>query len=193
MNFYGRLLSKYPFTTQCISTGFLFGVGDVIAQKGIERCVEFDYQRTLKLCTFGTILSGPAMVLWYRLLAGRVRFGNPTNAVLARVALDQLLFAPTFLAIFYLYNGVADTAGDSVDFTEIKERMNNSYLDTLKTNWLIWPVVQLGNFRLVPLNYQSLVVNTVALGWNSYLSVQNNKTKKSTKRFINAGKFPKVD
>jgi protein Mpv17 len=183
MNFYARLLSKYPFATQCISTGFLFGVGDVIAQKGIERSYEYDFRRTLKLCTFGTVISGPSMVLWYRILAGRVRFQNPTITTVARVCLDQLLFAPTFLAIFYLYNGIADTVGDTVDWGEIRERMDNSFLDTLKTNWMIWPLVQLGNFRLVPLNYQSLVVNTIALGWNSFLSAQANKAKKSTKKF----------
>jgi protein Mpv17 len=191
MNFYARLLSKYPFTTQCISTGFLFGVGDLIAQKGIERSHEYDFRRTFKLCTFGTLLSGPSMVLWYRILAGRVRFANPTNSAIARVCLDQLLFAPTFLAIFYFYNGIADTEGDNIDWAEIRERMDISYLDTLKTNWMIWPFVQLGNFRLVPLNYQSLLVNTVALGWNSYLSVQNNRSKKSTKKFKSLQ--PKLD
>ncbi|KAI8928178.1 hypothetical protein BC831DRAFT_548558 [Entophlyctis helioformis] len=36
-----------------------------------------------------------------------------------------------------------------------------------------------GNFWFVPVHHQALVVNTVALGWNTYLSALNQRSKKS--------------
>ncbi len=59
--------------------------------------------------------------------------------------------------------------------------------DTLIANWAIWPMVQLVNFRFVPLNYRLLFVNTLAIGWNcrlikerlipGYLSAKNAAVK----------------
>jgi len=41
--------------------------------------------------------------------------------------------------------------------------------------------VQLVNFSMVPLNHQVLVVNSVALGWNCYLSYLNSQGGKGEK------------
>jgi len=58
------------------------------------------------------------------------------------------------------------------------ERLRTSYWQALATNWMIWPFVQLANFKLVPLQYRLLFVNVVSIGWNSYLSFLNSsKTK----------------
>lgn len=42
-------------------------------------------------------------------------------------------------------------------------------------NYKLWPAVQCFNFYLVPLNYQLLFLNVIAIGWTAFLSNANQK------------------
>jgi protein Mpv17 len=119
---------------------------------------------------YGTCIAGPGIVYWYRFLNRRIHAKTPAGSVIARVAMDQLIFAPSFLFLFFTANGVMQ--GQSND--DIKTKLLTSYPSALVANYQLWPMVQLANFTLVPLNYQALLVNTVALGWNTYLSYKSN-------------------
>lgn len=44
------------------------------------------------------------------------------------------------------------------------DKLRTSYVPTLLTNWMVWPAVQLVNFKLIPLNHRLLVVNLLSLG-----------------------------
>lgn len=86
--------------------------------------------------------------------------------MLLRVACDQLIFAPTFLAVYMTFAGVTEGSTKA----ELQERFNEKYLPILSTNYMVWPWIQMVNFTWVPLNYRTMVVNTVAIAWNTYLS-----------------------
>lgn len=109
------------------------------------------------------------VVQWYRLLERSIRFpGRPNKEIVGRVAADQLIFTPVNMLFFF--SGLTLLEGGSV-----KEKLKSSYASTLLTNWMVWPAVQLVNFKLVPLNHRLLVVNLISLGWNSYLSYVNER------------------
>lgn len=94
-------------------------------------------------------------------------FGNQgRTAVLKKVACDQLIFAPSFLALFIVTLGAIQRE----DFDVIVYKFKRDYPDILLANYKLWPAVQLVNFYFVPLHYQVLVVQIVAILWNSYLS-----------------------
>ena len=42
-------------------------------------------------------------------------------------------------------------------------------------NYKLWPAVQFVNFYLIPLNYQLLFLNVIAIGWTAFLSNANQK------------------
>jgi len=88
--------------------------------------------------------------------------------MLARVACDQLLFAPTFIGVFLSSMAVLEGSSPT-------EKLEKSYLPALQTNWMIWPFVQMANFKFVPLQHRVLAVNVVSIGWNCYLSMVNSK------------------
>lgn len=94
------------------------------------------------------------------------RLGGDNATTLARVACDQLVFAPTFIGVFLSSMAV-------LEGSPVRDKLDRSYRSALTTNWMIWPFVQLVNFKLVPLEHRVLFVNVISIGWNCYLSYLN--------------------
>ncbi|KAG9063251.1 hypothetical protein KI688_004855 [Linnemannia hyalina] len=66
--------------------------------------------------------------------------------VVKRVIADQVIFAPIGLAM--LFTGLTVLEGGSLQ--QIKDKLNNvcfTFIPTLQANYLVWPMVQLVNFR----------------------------------------------
>ena len=70
---------------------------------------------------------------------------------------DQTVFASTNL--FCFLSSMAIMEG-----TDPKKKLESTYWEALKSNWMVWPLVQVVNFKFVPLMHQVLVVNVVSLG-----------------------------
>ena len=174
-HFYSKWLTRRPMLTQAVMTGCLFGTGDIISQSIVEqnrKSTQFSFRRFASLVFFGSAVAGPCMVVWYRFLATRIVIASqPGLQLLLRVALDQLLYAPTFLGIFF----VSTSAMQGASRADIMHKLSHTYPDALLSNYALWPAVQLVNFRLVPLQHQTLFVNSIALGWNTYLSHINSQ------------------
>ncbi|KAJ8122290.1 hypothetical protein ONZ43_g1481 [Nemania bipapillata] len=163
LRWYQRSLTARPLLTQSITTAVLFAVGDITAQQLVEKkgLKKHEFART------GPVF-GPAATTWFKILSKRVVLQNKNAEMLARVACDQLLFAPTFIGVFL--SSMAVLEGSSP-----KEKLEKSYWPALETNWMIWPFVQMVNFKFVPLHHRVLAVNVVSIGWNCYLSMVNSK------------------
>lgn len=129
------------------------------------------------MTAWGGCFFGPVAVQWYKLL-GRISFpDHPNRELLARVAADQIIFTPVNLLCFF--TGMTLLEGGNP-----KDKLEKSYLTTLRNNWMLWPsgfnfcltvfgiltddpgvsAVQLVNFKVVPLEHRLLVVNIVSLG-----------------------------
>lgn len=121
---------------------------------------------------------GPAASTWFKFLQRNVVLKNKNAEMLARVACDQLIFAPVFISVFL--SSMAVLEGSSP-----RDKLQKSYTTALTTNWMIWPFVQMVNFKFIPLHHRLLFVNTVSIGWNSYLSYLNSSTTtKKTERIV---------
>jgi hypothetical protein len=60
----------------------------------------FDYARLGNMTLLGAVLVAPVLHVWYGFL-GRKIPGSSVGPVVGRVVLDQALFAPTFIAVFF--------------------------------------------------------------------------------------------
>jgi hypothetical protein len=60
----------------------------------------FDYARLGNMTLLGAVLVAPVLHVWYGFL-GRKIPGTSVGPVVGRVALDQVVFAPTFIAAFF--------------------------------------------------------------------------------------------
>lgn len=148
LKWYQGHLARTPIATQLITTGILFGTGDILAQQGVERRgTTHDLLRTGRMAFFGAAMAGPVFVGWYRVLDKYVNLSTTNKTLLARVALDQAAFAPINIAFFFTGQGLLE--GKS--FAQISRKLQDSWATTLVANWKLWPAVQLLNFKFVPL------------------------------------------
>lgn len=171
---YNQLLVKRPFVTNSVSTAFLFGAGDFLAQKIADKDTSYDLARTLRAVIYGGIIFAPLGDRWYKILP-RVKMPflahkspRPVANTIARVGLDQLVFAP-FLGIPLYYTAMTLMELPSDPRLVIALKLKENWWSTLRTNWYVWPAVQMLNFGFVPVQLRLLVVNVVSIGWNCYL------------------------
>ena len=96
------------------------------------------------------------------------------------MAVDQLVFAPLFLGVYFAYNHYLE---NNCNMSGLKARLDAGYVESLKANYKVWPAVQMVNFCLVPVNYQLVFLNIVAIGWTAFLSNLNAKAAYSKIHF----------
>jgi protein Mpv17 len=82
-----------------------------------------------------------------------------------RLACDQLLFAPTFIAGFLSLALVFEGRPEN-----IPSKLGSDWLPTMRANLSLWVPSMFINFRFVPSQYQVLFSNCVGFFWNIYLS-----------------------
>ncbi|XP_015571717.1 protein Mpv17 [Ricinus communis] len=181
---YQQCLSTHPVKTQIVSSGFLWSIGDIGAQyithstavsrhKKSDAEAEFkiNWKRVAITGLFGFGFIGPLGHYWYEGLDKimRLRFQLPPKSlrfVAAKVAADTLIFAPFDLFVFFTYMGLA--SGKSV--AQVKEDVRRDFLPAMIMEGSIWPIVQVANFRYVPVRHQLLYVNTFCLLDSAFLS-----------------------
>ncbi|KAH7256426.1 protein SYM1 [Fusarium tricinctum] len=168
IRWYNARLAARPLLTQSITTSFLFVTGDVTAQQLVEKkgIQKHDFVRTGRMALYGGLVFGPVASNWFNFLARNVNLRNKKAEVLARVACDQLGFAPVMIGVFL--GSMATMEGKSA-----QERIEKTWWSALKANWLLWPAVQFINFSFIPLQHRLFFANIIAIGWNSYLSWVN--------------------
>ncbi|KAL5071293.1 hypothetical protein RYX36_022180 [Vicia faba] len=185
---YQKCLVVHPVKTQVISSGFIWGAGDVAAQcvthytaqkrttdeshsQDDNREFKINWKRVSTTSLFGLAFVGPVGHFWYEGLDRFIRLRlllkpNSFRFVAAKVAADGFLFGPLDLLVFFTYMGFS--TGKSVP--QIKEDVKRDFLPALILEGGIWPVVQVANFRYVPVRYQLLYVNFFCLLDSCFLS-----------------------
>ncbi|CAL5206466.1 unnamed protein product [Lathyrus oleraceus] len=185
---YQKCLAVHPVKTQVISSGFIWGAGDVAAQcvthytaqkrttveshsEDDNREFKINWKRVSTTSLFGLAFVGPVGHFWYEGLDRFIRLRlllkpNSFRFVAAKVAADGFLFGPLDLLVFFTYMGFS--TGKSVP--QIKEDVKRDFLPALVLEGGIWPIVQVANFRYVPVRYQLLYVNFFCLLDSCFLS-----------------------
>ncbi|KAJ6799407.1 protein Mpv17 isoform X1 [Iris pallida] len=182
---YQKVLEAHPLKTQVVSSGVLWGLGDVGAQAITHSTLrnshhphcqgdddfKINWRRVATTSMFGFAFVGPIGNYWYEYLDRFIRLRlqlHPKSLkfVAAKVAADGLLFGPLDLLVFFSYMGLA--AGRSFD--QVKEDVKRDFLPSLLFEGAVWPLVQVANFRYVPVRYQLLYVNVFCLLDSSLLS-----------------------
>jgi len=186
---YQQSFESHPHYTLAVTNGTLNALGDVVAQsvqllthsQGNEyRQPTYDPARTVRFFLFGVGM-GPLIGRWNTFLERRfpLRVGRPSRltdksrvsiaGLTKRVSSDQLLMAPTGLAMFLASMGLMEGR----DAEHIHRKFKDLYGQAIIANWQVWPLAQLVNFRFMPLAYRVPFQSTCGVFWTLYLSLLN--------------------
>ncbi|WZZ71245.1 hypothetical protein YC2023_082615 [Brassica napus] len=141
--------------------------------KEADRDAEFkvNWKRVAITSMFGLGFVGPVGHFWYegldKFIKLKLRYvPKSTRFVAAKVAMDGLIFGPIDLLVFFTYMGYATGKNTS----EVKEGLKRDFLPALALEGGAWPLLQIANFRYVPVQYQLLYVNIFCLIDSAFLS-----------------------
>lgn len=173
-----------------LTTGVLFGTGDVIAQTFFPlhepedgKAPGLEGQRTMRAMIYGSCFFAPCGVLWYgRKLPSiknpfisfqnRMRWNHSrvhAYDTVYRVAMDQL-FVPGLVWI-PMYNIVMSILAMHERPLEVAfHKLHNNWWNVLTSNWMVWPGFQLVSFFFVPVHLRVIAGNVFSVGWNCFLS-----------------------
>ncbi|XP_014503682.1 PXMP2/4 family protein 2 isoform X3 [Vigna radiata var. radiata] len=182
---YQNCLAVHPVKTQVISSGLIWGAGDIAAQavthytakahatmdEDDNKELKINWKRVSTTSLFGLGFVGPVGHYWYEGLDRYIRLKlmlkpNSFRFVATKVAVDGFIFGPLDLLVFFTYMGFS--SGKSVP--QIKEDVKRDFLPAFVLEGGIWPIVQVANFRFIPVRYQLLYVNFFCLLDSCFLS-----------------------
>jgi protein Mpv17 len=90
---------------------------------------------------------------------------------ISQVTVNQALFTPIFNSYFFGMQSLLSGA----TFPEIVERIKH----TVPTSWInsckVWPIVTAFSFTYIPIQYRSIFGGVIAIGWQTYLSLLNQR------------------
>jgi len=174
-----------PAATLAVANGSFCALADVVAQ--ISQVVprsqpprslgfdpppskKLDIVRTARFAAFG-IGMGPILGRWNLCLEKNFPLGSVgvMKSLGKRVLLDQTLMAPTGMTIFIASMGLMEGR----DMAGVKQKFSDMYTRAIVANWRVWPLVQLVNFRYMPLPYRVPFQATCGVFWTFYLSLLN--------------------
>ncbi|KAG2446468.1 hypothetical protein HYH02_008459 [Chlamydomonas schloesseri] len=192
---YNAWLEESPLLCKIVTGNFFTIAGDMLAQLGCaggggghgapEASADasaatataaaggrrhVNWARTTRLCLETSLVGTPMAHYWFNLLDARVLPDDPhcPAAVLTKMLLDQLLFAPLGLALFFVVIKLLE--GRPAD---IRRSLQTSYVKSLLGGYLLWPAAGLLNFALLPNEYRLLFNNCVNIIWTCFLSVMS--------------------
>ncbi|KAK8029795.1 hypothetical protein PG993_011086 [Apiospora rasikravindrae] len=130
----------------------------------------FDFERLTRFMAYGFAMA-PLQFKWFGFLSRTFPITKTSafGPAMKRVAFDQLIFAPFGIACFFTVMTAAEGGGKRA----IAHKLRDMYIPTLKANFLVWPAVQVINFRLMPVQFQLPFVSTIGIAWTAYLSLSN--------------------
>jgi len=168
----GHFFDNHPVKSQSLLAGALWALGDVIAQKITapvsrqEPRPPMNYTRIFTMMAYGTIVQGPINFHWYTHLGKWIQYDKKSKEIFYKVVLDQAIMGPTQIFLFIAFV----TGVEKRKVSSMKKRLNRNFLDLFLVDITIWPFIQSVNFAFVQPRFQSIVVNTVSVVYNTILT-----------------------
>jgi len=137
-------------------------------EDAIRRLV--NVKRFLTLSAFGFLYHGPSGHYFYNWLDKQIE-GTTGKVVALKVMIDQLIWCPLFMTVFFTYLGLVN--GDSL--ATIGAKIKNDLFTAVQGSWKVWPFVHTINFRFISTKHRLVFINGVQIAFNMFLSILGSK------------------
>jgi protein Mpv17 len=199
---YGRVQQRRPYLTQFVSSLVIYFAGDMVAQSitkpapKAERLLEEpatgnkdndgdednekgwvqqwsddrDWARTLRALVIGGVSSIPSY-RWFLWLGNSFNYSSKILSLTTKVVVNQICFTPVFNT--YFFGMQTFLAGASI--SEILERIRHTVPTSCINSCKLWPAVTAFSFTYIPIQYRSIFGGVIAIGWQTYLNLLNQR------------------
>lgn len=140
----------------------------------------YSWTRTLHMSAAG-FTTGLISHFWYIWLDRRLGTVKKFSIVTKKVLLDQIIFSPINLTVYFGTLGLCEWSSISRVKDELLEKgMEQIYV----VEWFIWPPAQYFNFFVLPLRYRILFDNIISLGFDIYSPYVKYKTQLKSEKLL---------
>ncbi|KAG8093214.1 hypothetical protein GUJ93_ZPchr0012g20357 [Zizania palustris] len=139
-----------PVLTKSVTAAAIFIVADLSSQMttlGSEDSL--DLVRTLRMASYGLLISGPSLHLWFNFVSKVFPKKDVVNT-LKKMFLGQAVYGPIINSVFYSYN--AGLQGETI--SEIIARLKRDLIPTIKSGLIYWPLCDFVTFKFIPVHLQ---------------------------------------
>ncbi|XP_047050313.1 PXMP2/4 family protein 4-like [Lolium rigidum] len=155
-----------PVLTKSITAAAIFTVADLTSQMiTLPPEESLDLTRTLRMASYGMLLSGPSLHFWFNFLSKAVPKKDLLNTF-KKMFLGQAVYGPIINCVFFSYN--AGLQGETIP--EIIARLKRDIIPTIKSGLIYWPFCDFITFKFIPVHLQPLVSNSFSFLWTIYIT-----------------------
>ncbi|XP_078173054.1 uncharacterized protein LOC144566886 [Carex rostrata] len=175
VSWYLGLIEARPILTKSITAGIIFTAADLSSQMiTLGPDTSLDPMRTMRMATYGVLLSGPSLHLWFNFLS-RILPKRDLITTFKKMILGQTVYGPIVNCVFFSFN--AALQGESVP--EIIARLKRDLIPAFKNGLIYWPLCDFITFKFVPVRLQPLVSNSFSFLWTIYITYMASLKKPS--------------
>mmetsp|Transcript_4024 Transcript_4024/g.5286 ORF Transcript_4024/g.5286 Transcript_4024/m.5286 type:complete len:239 (+) Transcript_4024:281-997(+) len=168
-NAYNNALDEKPILTKAMTSLVGWALGDLLAQIFIVGG-PIDWKRFATLSAFGFLWHGPSGHYFYNWLDDKIP-GTTGKIVAMKVAIDQIIWCPIFMTVFFSYLGLMN--GDSMKI--IGNKIKHDLLPACQGSWKVWVFVHAINFKFISTKHRLVFINTIQIAFNMFLSMIGSK------------------
>lgn len=199
---YGRAQEARPYTTQIFSSLAIYFLGDLLSQYIEHSPVSdrgkdgqdgenpntqvseaetsqwhYDPYRSVRALIIGGTFSLPSYH-WFLFLSHwrAISFPHrPYFSLVARILVHQIVFSPVFNTYFFSMQSLLSLEGPQPEkaWARVKETVPTSVMNS----WKFWPLVTAFSFTFVRPRSRSVFGGVVAVGWQAYLGLLNERAR----------------
>ena len=164
-NRYSEILAAHPVLTKAVTSGTVYTIGDVIAQRTEGTSVaDLDRMRALRSMLAGLIGHGPLSHCWYQFsefLFHDVFHCTAWWSFLPKIVIDQSIWGPIWNNTYILLLGIMQRDTLANMWSDVKRTTIPLVLSGLK----LWPLAHIVTYGLIPVENRLLWVDTVEIVW----------------------------